>query len=308
MTIGVDLTPEAAVNEGGERVEFRGAEGNTLVSDRYGADARPVVMLHGGGQTRHSWDAAAQRIAGQGHTVYTIDQRGHGESDWVESGDYAFADFGADLVAVTRQVVERHGAAPVVVGASLGGFAGILAEGQQAPGQLAALVLVDITPRVDMGGISKILGFMGERVEEGFASPEEAAEAIARYLPNRARPKDLSGLSKNLRRHEDGRLRWHWDPAFLKSRHHQDPAASARAQENIHIAAGNLKLPVLLVRGRNSELVSMDHVREFREQVPHARFTDIQDAGHMVAGDRNDVFASAVEDFLMQLKSGAEMV
>lgn len=286
-----------------ERVEFQGAETNTLVADRYGGDGQPVVMLHGGGQTRHSWDAASQRIAGLGHPVYTLDQRGHGESDWVASGNYGFTDFALDLVAVTRMVAARHGAKPVVVGASLGGFAGMLAEGRENPDGLAALVLVDITPRIDMGGVSKVLGFMGDRVDEGFETVEEAAEAIARYLPNRARPKDLSGLSKNLRRRDDGRLRWHWDPAFLKTRQHREPEAALAAQDAMFAAAGDLTLPVLLIRGQNSELVSMDHVREFQEQVPQAKFTDIRDAGHMVAGDKNDVFASAVEDFLTELKT-----
>ncbi|PVB59999.1 alpha/beta hydrolase [Labrenzia sp. 011] len=288
-----------------ERVEFRGAENNTLIADLYGAGNQPVVMLHGGGQTRHSWDAASRRIAGLGHPVYALDQRGHGESDWVDSGNYGFFDFAKDLAAVTGEIRSRHGAKPVVVGASLGGFAGMLAEGRENVGGLAALVLVDITPRIDMGGVSKILGFMGERVEDGFANVEEAAEAIARYLPNRARPKDLSGLSKNLRLHDDGRLRWHWDPAFLNSRQHQDPELAASVQEEVLAAVSNLTLPVLLIRGQNSELVSMEHVREFRERVPQARFTDIRDAGHMVAGDRNDVFAAAVETFLLDLKAAA---
>jgi len=290
---------------GPKRVEFQGAEKNSLIADRYGEGGQPVVMLHGGGQTRHSWDAASQRIADLGHPVYSLDQRGHGESDWVESGNYSFVDFARDLAAVTRQVEVLHGAKPVVVGASLGGFAGMLAEGRENTGGLAALVLVDITPRVDMGGVSKILGFMGDRVDEGFASVEEAADAIARYLPNRTRPKNLSGLSKNLRLRDDGRYRWHWDPAFLKSRQHRDPALSAAAQEEILVAVANLSLPVLLIRGQNSELVSMEHVREFQDRVPHARFTDIRDAGHMVAGDKNDVFAAAVEEFLLELKAGA---
>ncbi|MCV0424985.1 MAG: alpha/beta hydrolase [Roseibium sp.] len=293
---------------GPKRVEFQGAEKNSLIADRYGTGDQPVIMLHGGGQTRHSWDAAAKRIANLGHPVYSLDQRGHGESGWVESGNYSFPDFAKDLVAVTRQVQVLHRARPVVVGASLGGFAGMLAEGQENPGGLSALVLVDITPRIDMDGVSKILGFMGDRVEEGFGTVEEAAEAIARYLPNRARPKDLSGLSKNLRLHEDGRYRWHWDPAFLRVKQRQDPRLAAEVQDNMLKATGNLTLPVLLIRGQNSELVSMDHVKEFQTQVPHAKFTDIRDAGHMVAGDKNDVFASAVEEFLMQLRAEAEPV
>lgn len=291
-----------------KRVEFQGAEGNKLVADFYGEGQVPVVMLHGGGQTRHSWDAASERIAGLGHPVYSIDQRGHGESSWVGSGNYAFADFAKDLAAVTSQIQDKHHAKPVVVGASLGGFAGMLSEGQVNPGGLAALVLVDITPRIDMGGVSKIIGFMGDRVEQGFASVEEAADAIARYLPNRSRPKDLSGLSKNLRLHDDGRYRWHWDPAFLKSKQGQTPDEVAATQEDFLTAAGNLLLPVLLIRGQNSELVSMEHVQEFQALVPHAQFSDIRDAGHMVAGDKNDVFASAVEDFLFKLKADVEPV
>ncbi|CTQ51717.1 Non-heme chloroperoxidase [Roseibium album] len=289
-----------------KRVEFQGAEKNALVSDRYGAGNQPVIMLHGGGQTRHSWDAASKRIAKLGHPVYSLDQRGHGESGWVETGNYGFADFAKDLVAVTRQVQALHRSRPVVVGASLGGFAGMLAEGKESPGGLSALVLVDITPRIDMGGVSKIIGFMGDRVEEGFASVEEAADAIARYLPNRAKPKDLSGLSKNLRHHDDGRYRWHWDPAFLKTRQNHESHLAEKVQQDMLVATGNLKLPVLLIRGQNSELVSMDHVREFQEQVPHAKFTDIRDAGHMVAGDKNDVFATAVEEFLVELTADAE--
>ncbi|MEO0979740.1 MAG: alpha/beta hydrolase, partial [Pseudomonadota bacterium] len=106
--------------------------------------------------------------------------------------------------------------------------------------------------------------------------------------------------------YREGCYRWHWDPAFLKSRQNRDHSVAEEVQANMLAAAGNLSLPVLLVRGRNSELVSMDHVAEFLEHVPHAKFTDIQDAGHMVAGDRNDVFASAVEDFLVALTSEAE--
>ena len=284
-----------------KRIEFEGTEANRLICDRYGSGELPVVLLHGGGQTRHSWEGAAKRIAVLGHPVYSLDQRGHGESDWVESGSYGFADFAKDLVAVADQVNDLHGKRPIVAGASLGGFAGMLAEGRICPGALSALVLVDITPRIDLGGVNRIIGFMGERVEEGFASIEEAAAAISSYLPNRTKPKDLSGLSKNLRRHADGRYRWHWDPAFLKARQNPERHLSKNVQREMLTAAGNLKLPVLLIRGGNSELVSMDHVREFRKCVPHAYFADIQDAGHMVAGDRNDVFAAALETFIIGL-------
>ncbi|GGB59508.1 peroxidase [Roseibium aquae] len=288
-----------------EPVTFIGAEGNRLEADRYGSVGHPVLMLHGGGQTRYSWDAAAGRIAGLGHVVYSLDQRGHGKSDWVPSGHYGFADFAADLIAVARQIEQREGAKPVLVGASLGGLAGLLAEGDIAPGLLSALVLVDVTPRMDQQGVSKILGFMAERVEEGFASVEEAAEAIARYIPDRKRPKDLSGLSKNLRPQPDGRYRWHWDPAFIKTKPEAHSKKANDVQDRLLKAAGRLELPVLLVRGQKSELVSRQYADEFLALVPHAGFVDIEDAGHMVAGDKNDVFADAIERFLTSLFAGA---
>ncbi|EFO30618.1 alpha/beta hydrolase fold protein [Roseibium sp. TrichSKD4] len=282
-------------------VTFTGAEGNALIADQVGENGRPVLLLHGGGQTRHSWDAAAERIAALGHVVYCMDQRGHGESEWVPSGNYNFHDFGKDLVEVSRQIKERNGARPVLVGASLGGLAGILSEGTFEPGVLFALVLVDITPRMDMGGVQKIVGFMAKKLEDGFGSVEEAADAIASYIPNRTRPKNLSGLSKNLRLHDDGRYRWHWDPKFIKGSKRVNPDDRQLVQDELVAAAAKLKLPVLLVRGRNSELVSQEYVDEFLQLVPHAKFVDIKDAGHMVAGDKNDVFAEAVETFLTDL-------
>ncbi|WP_150525940.1 alpha/beta fold hydrolase [Roseibium sediminis] len=282
-------------------VTFDGAEGNRLIADQVGESGRPVLLLHGGGQTRHSWNVAAERIAALGHVVYSMDQRGHGESDWVPSGNYHFHHFARDLVEVSHQIKERDGARPVLVGASLGGLAGLLAEGAYEPGVLYALILVDITPRMDMGGVAKIVGFMAEKLEEGFASVEEAADAIALYIPNRSRPKDLSGLSKNLRLHDDGRYRWHWDPKFIKGSKRINPEDRQAVQDELVAAAAKLGLPVLLVRGRNSELVSMEYVEEFLSLVPHAKFVDIKDAGHMVAGDRNDVFAEAVETFLTDL-------
>ncbi|NBN63631.1 alpha/beta fold hydrolase [Microvirga tunisiensis] len=280
---------------------FAGADGNRLVADRFGSDGAPVLLLHGGGQTRHAWAGAGQRIAAAGHVAYCLDQRGHGESDWVASGRYAFGDFGRDLVAVAGQITQEHGRPPVLVGASLGGLAGILAEGHQAPGTLAALVLVDITPRVDLDGVSRIVAFMSERMEDGFASVEEAADAIAAYLPHRPRPGSLDGLAKNLRRTPDGRLRWHWDPKFISARHGDGDVSRAMAEDELVSAARRLSLPVLLIRGGRSELVSLAHVEEFRAMVPQARFVDVEAAGHMVAGDRNDVFGEALIGFLRDL-------
>lgn len=287
---------------------FTGAHGNRLAADVVGEGEVPALLLHGGGQTRHAWRKAMDDLAAAGFTAYAVDQRGHGESEWIASGAYAFADFAADAAALAAAIAARHGTPPAAIGASLGGIASLLAEGQAvragASGCFSALVLVDITPRVERAGVDKVQGFMRAHARDGFASVDEAADAVAAYLPHRPRPRSTEGLRKNLRHGADGRWRWHWDPQFLDG-----PRPVRRGDDEVErsliAAAGALCLPTLLVRGGASELVGEEHAREFLELVPHARYVDVAGARHMVAGDRNDHFASAVRDFLVGLAAPA---
>ena len=171
---------------------FIGAAGNKLVADVFGDSGSPVLLLHGGGQTRHAWHKTAQEIARKGHTAYALDQRGHGDSDWVANGAYEFSDYAADAKAVAAELTRRAGVKPIAIGASLGGIASLLAEGKfecdKGASVFSALVLVDITPRVDLSGVAKVLGFMRANAREGFASIAEAAHVVADYLPQRPRP------------------------------------------------------------------------------------------------------------------------
>lgn len=285
--------------------EFTGSSGNRLVGDvhqpRGEFHGNPVLLLHGGGQTRHAWGGAARRIADAGHMAFTVDQRGHGDSAWLDDQSYAFDDYANDAVMVCRAIAAQTGKPAVLVGASLGGISGLMAEHIAGPGLLAGLVLVDITPHMDADGVSRIQGFMAERMREGFATLEEAAAAIAAYLPNRARPRSLDGLAKNLRKGDDGRYRWHWDPAFIDGPRNINHGAETVQQRLVEAARG-LEIPVLLVRGQQSELVTEEAVEAFREMVPHADFIDVSGAGHMVAGDRNDAFNDAVSGFLDKLE------
>jgi pimeloyl-ACP methyl ester carboxylesterase len=283
---------------------FRGAAGNRLAADVFGDAGRPVLLLHGGGQTRHAWRRTAVVIARSGMIAYAVDQRGHGDSEWVADGAYSFMDFAADAATVAAELARRHGALPVAIGASLGGIASLLAAGEAQDSAIrpifAALVLVDITPRVDISGVTKVQGFMRAHARDGFGSVEEAAEAVAAYLPHRPRPRSNEGLKKNLRLHPDGRWRWHWDPRFLDSR---EPGSAMRVEreERLTAAARKLTIPAMLVRGGASELVQEEHAKEFLALVPHARFADVSGARHMVAGDKNDQFSAAIMDFLKDL-------
>ncbi len=289
-----------------EEIRFTGSHDNVIAGDVY-RPSNPVrqqvaILVHGGGQTRHSWGGTARSLAENGWTAIIIDQRGHGESEWHADGDYEFASFAEDLTCISHQVQQRYGVIPVSIGASLGGIASMLAEGESKETVLTAVVLVDITPRMKMEGVIRILGFMSENAESGFASVEEAADAIAAYLPHRPRPENLDGLAKNLRQHDDGRYRWHWDPQFIARRHDQSPEDWQIRENRLIDAARALSVPVLLIRGRQSELVDENEVDEFLKMVPHAEYTDISDAGHMIAGDKNDVFTHAVVTFLQSLE------
>jgi pimeloyl-ACP methyl ester carboxylesterase len=265
-----------------------------LAGDAYGdPSAPPVLLLHGGGQTRHAWGGTAAALAAQGRHAVSIDLRGHGDSGWDPDADYSVDAFARDLAAVARQLKAK----PAVVGASLGGLAALIAQGEHAEPPASAVVLVDIAPRVDPAGVERIIAFMTAH-PDGFATLEEAADAVAGYVPHRPRPRDLNGLRKNLRRRPDGRYRWHWDPRFMRG--DRRPGATQNP-ERLEAAARAIRVPTLLVRGRQSDVVSEAGARAFLDLVPHARYADVSGAGHMVAGDQNDPFTVAVVAFLAEV-------
>jgi pimeloyl-ACP methyl ester carboxylesterase len=280
--------------------EFKGSGGLPLAADVCGEPmAPPVVLLHGGGQTRHSWGTAMRELAAQGYYVINLDARGHGDSGWAPDGDYSFAAMVQDLACVIGMLASP----PALVGASMGGATALTLVGTSPMSAATALVLVDIVPTVNPEGAKKIQAFMSGNVH-GFATLEEAADAVSAYNPHRPRPKDVSGLMKNLRRREDGRLYWHWDPALLKQRDRTEPPV---IREHMLRAATGIRLPILLVRGGRSDIVTEVGAEELKQHIPQLEVCNVQSAGHMVAGDKNDAFNRAVFEFLHRHHAVPEM-
>lgn len=254
------------------------------------ASAQPVILLHGGGQTRHAWGRAARELVAEGYFVICPDARGHGDSAWAEDGNYRLDAFAADLRAIMGTLEKR----PALIGASLGGGTSLLVVGTGSVPAASALVLVDIVPRPDPAGVGNIVRFMGSN-PEGFANLDEAAEAVTAYNPHRPRTTDHSGLMKNLRLRPDGRLYWHWDPKFLAPEFRLDPE---EYQAQLDAATLGVRVPTLLVRGAMSDIVSEEAAAALQRAIPGCELVDVAGAGHMVAGDKNDVFNAAVSGFL----------
>ena len=277
-----------------QTVTFRGAEGLSLIADEWnrGAESaagRPtVLMLHGGGQNRFSWKRTGQILADQGLHVVALDSRGHGDSDRSPEANYTVDAFAAD----TLELLEQIGRPVVIIGASMGGLTGILVAFKAGPRKVTQLVLVDVVPRFEKGGSARIRDFMAGNID-GFDSLDDAAEAIDAYLPHRPKPRNNDGLKKNLRL-RDGRWYWHWDPAFL-TKPFDDRFVR---EEKLEQAAIDLEIPILLIRGKLSDVVSPEGVRDFLEKVPRAELVELSAAGHTAAGDDNDAFTDVVVRFV----------
>lgn len=266
----------------------------SLAIEHYGrSDAPPVLFAHGFGQNRHAWRGTAAQLANDDWHAMAIDGRGHGDSQWAAGGDYHLEHFAEDLAAIACSLPEK----PILIGASMGGLLGLLVEGEHADTIFRAMVLVDVTPRWETEGVGRILSFMAQH-PEGFDSLDHAADEVARYLPHRER-KDPERLRSQLRQSRDGRWRWHWDPRLLA----RVAAEAERYIPRLQAAAARVEIPVLLLSGGRSDVVSERTIGEFMQLVPHAEHVSIEDATHMVVGDRNDVFTREISRFLQRFKS-----
>lgn len=263
-----------------------------IAGDSWGDPNGPLVLLlHGGGQTRHAWKGAGERLGAAGYHSVAFDARGHGDSDWAPDGLYGQDVMVEDLKGVVSALGNRR---PVLVGASMGGGTSLVAVGEDHV-DATALVVVDIGPRIEPEGVEKIWAFMNQK-PEGFDSLGEVADAIASYQPHRSRPRTLNGLAKNVRLGPGGKYHWHWDPRFRAARRDMD-----KRHERLEACSRRLRLPTLLVRGGLSDVLSEEGAQEFLRLCVHSEYVNVGGAAHMVAGDRNDIFGNAVIEFLKRV-------
>lgn len=287
------MTASAGEQQRRDGLHLIGTDGLDLVVDDVGPEhGTPVLLLHGGGQTRQSWGHVGSSLAGRGYRALSLDLRGHGESAWAAEGNYSPEALIGDVDSV-RQYAGRPMA---LVGASLGGLISLLYAAAR-PTETLGLALVDVVPRNNPSGVERIRNFLAAN-PEGFESFDDAVEAVAKYKSHRSRPQDPAGLHRNLRTAENGRLVWHWDPQFLLR---DNNSWTLGREEMLADAARRLKVPTLLLVGGESDVVDSDALADFLTRVPHATVEVVPGAGHMVAADENDAFGAALLTWLATL-------
>jgi len=266
----------------------------TIAADIFGDPKNePILLLHGGGQTRHSWKKTGQKLAATGWYVIATDARGHGESSWSKKLAYNFSHLTDDLVAIINSLDKK----PILIGASMGGICSIMALSRQ-PDLAKALILVDVSPDMEKKGVDRIFNFMSAK-PDGYATIQEVQDAVTAYLPQRKNRGTLKGLKKNLRKLPNGNWGWHWDPKMLEVwRNNTHISNPHQINEFLYDVLANLQIPALLVRGAMSDVVSKTTVAKLLKIAPQLQYVDVQDAGHMVAGDSNAVFTNALLEFL----------
>lgn len=279
-------------------LKFQPDDEITLIADAFGNPKNdPILLLHGGGQTRNSWKKTGQVLAEKGWYVIATDARGHGDSSWSKKENYQWEFLTKDLIHIAKNLEKT----PVFIGASMGGITSLAAL-KHHPDIAKGLILVDVSPRIEKKGTDRIFNFMSAK-PDGYKSLEEVQAAVQAYLPHRKNIGSLAGLKKNLRKLPNGNYGWHWDPAMLKVWKSKTSGVADKDTENfLTEALVTLKVPALLVRGGISDVVSLAIVEELRTVAPKLQFIDVADAGHMVAGDSNHVFTDALLGFLDKIE------
>lgn len=278
-------------------VTFTGSGGLRLAGDVRGdADAPPVLLVHASGQSRRSWATSAALLAVRGRRTVTFDLRGHGESEPAPGGAYPLDDFRDDLLAVIAEL----DTAPILIGASLGGWVALFAAAELDAAAVRGIVLVDSAHRGTDAGRASLIAF-ARSATDGYASVEEARAALA-ALQGGSGPPPAADRLRHVLREADGRYWWPWDPAFGEAWAAGNATETAAANaDRVISSARALACPTLLARGAQSPLITDEIAREFRAAVPGMRRVDLPGVGHMLGGSDHAVFVEAIEPFLQDL-------
>src|SRR5271156_1222532 len=222
-------------------------------------DAPPIVLLHGGHQSAHSWDLVSLHLA-QRFRVLALDQRGHGDSEWVRDVAYSNHEMALDAEAFVAALGLQRA---ILVGHSMGGRNAMLLTRRDAA-RLRALVVVDVGPEVSDRGRAVIAGFV--RDNEEFDDLDHFVRNVQTYDPYRSREHIERTVKYNMLQRADGKFVSKCDasPRRLGLVRGSGPLENITLED-----ARAFNLPVLVVRGENSRILEADAAERLREALPH---------------------------------------
>ena len=251
-------------------------------------DAPPLVLLHGGHQSAHSWDLVSLHLA-QRYRVLALDQRGHGDSEWPRDAEYSNHAMALDAEAFIG-ALDLH--RPIVVGHSMGGRNAMLLT-RRDPARLRALVVVDVGPELSDRGRQVIAGFV--QANQEFDDVEQFVANVRRYDPYRSREHIERTVKYNMLQRADGKFVSKCDatPRRLGIVRGSGPLENITLDE-----ARRFDLPVLVVRGANSNILAPDAAERFRDALPHGRLVTVPNCGHNVHGQNTSGFIAELNAFL----------
>ena len=251
-------------------------------------DAPPIVLLHGGHQSAHSWDLVSLYLA-QRFRVLALDQRGHGDSEWARDVTYSNHEMSLDAEAF---IVALGLSPPIVIGHSMGGRNAMLLV-RRSHSLPRALIIVDVGPEVSDRGRAVIAGFV--RDNEEFADLDEFVANVQRYDPYRTRAHIERTVKYNMLQRADGKFVSKCDanPRRLGIVRGTGPLENITLEE-----AGAFDLPVLLVRGADSRILTADAAERFRDALPRGNLVTVPACGHNVHGQNTKGFIEAIDRLL----------
>jgi pimeloyl-ACP methyl ester carboxylesterase len=279
---GVTFTQEVLPED-----KFVQANGMRLHYLDWGNDDKPkMLLLHGGAQSAHSWDFFALALRDHFHIV-ALDQRGHGDSDWSEAGEYDTAFHVADVQAFTDAIGFDHF---VLIGLSMGGRNAYTFTAA-CPAKVQRLVIVDVGPDIQAEGRRHIQEFLeGTEVFESF---DWLVERVRRFNPRRPEAQIRGSLLHNLKQMADGRWTWKHDRRRGIRRDR-----GGEMTEAAWAALASVTVPLLIVRGAESNILSVATATKMCHTVKNGQLVEVPKAGHLVQGDNPVGFEQVVRAFL----------
>ena len=255
-------------------------------------DAQPILLLHGGHQSAHSWDLVSLHLA-QKYRIIALDQRGHGDSEWARNGDYSNLTMAQDAQAFVAAIGLQR---PIIMGHSMGGRNTLLMT-RMNPEYPGALVIVDVGPETMEAGRKTISSFV--KRNEIFDDLEHFIRNVREYDPYRSREHIERTVKYNMLERADGKYISKCDYRRWRGE------IEVHDENRDAISLGDLasfKMPALVVRGANSNILADDAAERFREALPKGNLVTVPDCGHNVHSQNTRGFIDAVGKFLSSLE------